>query len=53
MGYQASKQASTKQIPYFTLHKHHMHLQIIIDAELMPAGDQEYADHDTAISLGL
>ena len=48
MGYRASKQASTKQSPYYMLHEQHMRLPI--DAELMPAGDQEDADHETVIS---
>ena len=47
MGYQASKQASTKQSPYYMLHQQHMRLPI--DAELMPTCDQEDSDHETVI----
>ena len=48
MGYRASKQASTKQSPYYMLYQQYMRLPI--DAEIMPTSEHgEEVDHDTVI----
>ena len=50
MGYRASKQASTKQSPYFMLYQKHMRLPI--DAEMMPNSEQEEEIyHDAVIRI--
>ena len=50
MGYCDSKQASTKQSPYYMLYQQHMRLPI--GAEMIPNPEQEEeVDQDAAISV--